>query len=98
MRWCCYKLIGENVLVVITSAAAFGKGKSIISKFQLEHYGCKVLDRPRSLGGRQIIKTTDGNIFKLKFQSGLMYLPMPYLSRQYAPCILNKRCNSMEPK
>jgi hypothetical protein len=43
--------LGEEVLVVVTSAAAFGKGKSIISKFQMEHYGCKVLDRPRSLGG-----------------------------------------------
>ena len=36
--------LGEEVLVVITSAAAYGKGKSIISKFQLEQYGCSVKD------------------------------------------------------
>ena len=31
---------GEEVLVVMTSAAAYGKGKSVLSRFQLEHYGC----------------------------------------------------------
>ena len=65
---------GEEVLVVIISAAVFGKGKTIISKFQMEHYGCKVYDKPRCLGGRQVIQTSDGNIFKLKFQAGLVYI------------------------
>ena len=70
--------LGEEVLVIVTSAASYGRGKSIISKFQMEHFGCKVLDKPRILGGYQIVKTPDGNVFKLKFQAGLMYLPFRY--------------------
>ena len=62
----------DEVLVVVTSAASYGRGKSIISKFQMEHFGCNVLDKARFLGGRQVIKTPDGNIFKLKFQTGLV--------------------------
>ena len=70
--------LGEEVLVVITSAAAYGKGKSIISKFQLEQYGCTVNDRARVLGGHQIITTPEGDIFKLRLHSGLLYLPLRY--------------------
>lgn len=55
---------GEDVLVIMTSAAAYGKGKSVLSRFQLEHYGCKVYDRPRALGGRQVIQSPDGHGFK----------------------------------
>ena len=86
--------LGEEVLVVVTSAASYGKGKSIISKFQMEHFDCKVLDKPRFLGGRQIIKTPDGNIFKLKFQAGLMYLPFRYPT-DTTSCIFNERCKAM---
>ena len=70
--------LGEEVHVVITSAAAYGKGKSIISKFQLEQYGCSVNDKARILGGQQIIKTPEGDIFKLRLHSGLLYLPLRY--------------------
>ena len=56
--------LGEDVLVVVILAVAYEKRKSIISKFQMRYFGCKVLDRPRSLGGCQIIKTPDGNVFK----------------------------------
>ena len=59
--------LGEEVIVVVTSAASYRKRKSIISKFQIEHFDCKVLDKSHYLGGCQIIKTPDGNIFKLKF-------------------------------
>jgi hypothetical protein len=72
--------LGEQVLVIVTSAAAYGKGKSIISKFQMEHFGCTVLDKPRSLGGKQLLQTPDGHQFKLRFQSGLVYLPLRYPS------------------
>lgn len=73
---------GDEVLIVVTSAASYGKGKSVLSRFQLEHYGCKVHDRPKALGGRQVIQSPDGHVFKLKFQSGLMYLPMRYPTEQ----------------
>ena len=70
--------LGEEVLVVVTSAASFGKGKSIISKFQLEEYGCTVNDKARVLGGRQSIRTPEGDVFKLRLQSGLLYLPLRF--------------------
>ena len=66
------------MLVVVTSAAAYGKEKTIVSKFQMEHFGCKVYDKPRCLGVRQVIQTLDGNVFKLKFQAGLVYIPFRY--------------------
>ena len=53
---------GKEVLVVVTSAASYGKGKSIISKFQMEHYGCEVLDKARVIGGCQSIRTPDGAV------------------------------------
>ena len=72
----------EQVLVVMISAASYGRGESILSRFQLEHYGCKLYDRPRVLGGRQVLTTPDDNKLKLKlkFHSGLMYLPLTYPS------------------
>jgi len=48
--------LGEEVLVIVISAAAYCKGKSISSKFQLEHNGCIVSDRARVLGGIQNFK------------------------------------------
>ena len=73
-------LSNEKVLVILTSAASYGKGKSILSRFQLEHYRCKVFDCPRASGCRQILTILDGYAFKLKFKSELMYLPMDYPS------------------
>jgi len=70
--------LGEEILIVITSAAAYGKGKSIISKFQLEQYGCTVNDKTRVLGGKQLIRTPEGDVFKLRLHSGLLYLPLRY--------------------
>ena len=64
----------------MTSAASYGRGNSILSRFQLEHYGCKLHDRPHVLGGQQVLTTPDGSVFKLKFWSGLMYLPLTYPS------------------
>lgn len=56
--------------------------ESLFSCDLLEHYGCKVYDRPRALGGLQVIQSPDGHVFKLKFNSGLMYLPMRYPTEQ----------------
>jgi len=56
--------VGEDSLVIMTSAGSYGKGNSILSRFQLKHYGCKAYDRPRALGGRQLIQAPDGHVFK----------------------------------
>ena len=43
-----------------------------------EEYGCTVNDKARVLGGRQSIRTPEGDVFKLRLQSGLLYLPLRF--------------------
>ena len=63
------------VLLVFHQYANYGKGKSIHSSGQLEHYGNYVNDKSRKIqGGRQLIKTLDGYLFPLQIKSGLPYL------------------------
>ena len=42
----------------------------------MEHYGNKVDDRSKKVGGRQCIHTLDCYIIPLNIRNGLVYLPM----------------------
>ena len=53
--------------------AIYGKGKSIHSSPQLEHYGVKVDDRSLKVGGGQRITTLEGYDIPLQFRIGLAY-------------------------
>ena len=53
--------------------AIYGKGKSIHSSPQLEHYGIKVDDRSLKVGGGQRITTLEGYVIPLQFRNGLAY-------------------------
>ena len=53
--------------------AIYGKGKSIHSSPQLEHYGIKVDDQSLKVGGGQRITTLEGYVIPLQFCNGLAY-------------------------
>ena len=56
--------------------ALYGKGKTIHSSPQLEHFGNQVDDKSRKIGGKQRVTTLDGYVIPLQFKHGLAYLPM----------------------
>ena len=63
-----------NAIAVFHQMALLGKGKSILSCVQMEHYGAIVEDKSRRLGGKQRI-LMDGYQIPLDFHNGLPYLP-----------------------
>ena len=54
----------------------YGKGKSILRKSQCEASSVKIDDRPVKFGGSQIIHTPDGYVFRLKYDDGLICIPL----------------------
>ena len=56
--------------------AIYGKGKTIHSSAQLEHYGNNVCDKSRKVGGKQRITTLDGYVIPLQIRDGLPYFNM----------------------
>ena len=67
---------GEEVIGVFHNYVSYGKGKSILIKSQCEVSSVKVDDRPVKFGGSQMIKTLDGYSFRLKYEDGLMLIPL----------------------
>ena len=53
-----------------------GKGHSILSPMQLEHFGIHVNDKSRYAGGAQCIVTPDGYVIPLAIKNGLPYLEL----------------------
>ena len=63
-----------NVIAIFHQTALLGKGKSILSCIQMEHYGADINDKPLRLqGGKQRI-VMDNYQIPLVFQNGLPYL------------------------
>jgi hypothetical protein len=63
-----------NVIATFHQMALLGKGKSILSCVQMEHYGAVIDDKSLRLGGKQRI-LMDGYQIPLDFHNGLPYLP-----------------------
>jgi hypothetical protein len=64
----------ENVIAVFHHIALLGKGKSMLSCIQMEHYGAEINDKPlRVPGGKQRI-VMDGYQIPLAYRNGLAYL------------------------
>ena len=61
------------IIGIMHQYAIYGKGKSIHSSPQLEHYGIKVDDRSLKVGGGQRITTLEGYVIPLQFRNGLAY-------------------------
>jgi hypothetical protein len=64
------------VIAIMHQVAYLGKGKSIISPVQLEHFKINVFDKSIKAGGKQCMKTPDGYIHPLDMINGLAYTPM----------------------
>ena len=63
-----------DVDAIFHQMALLGKGKSILSRLQMEAYGADINDRPRTLpGGKQRILIDDYQV-PLAFKNGLAYL------------------------
>lgn len=63
-------------IAILQQCAHYGKGRSIHSVVQMEHFGNKVDDKSRLAGGRQCIETVDGYVAPIDIINGLPYLKM----------------------
>ena len=64
------------IVVIMSQYANHGKGKTIHSKSQLEHFGGVVNDSALAVGGRQSLITPEGYIVPLHVRDGLFYMDM----------------------
>ena len=64
------------VILLFRQYAYYGRGRSIHSAGQLEHFKNKIDDRSQRVGGSQCIRTVEGHILPLDIISGLPYLKM----------------------
>ena len=71
---------GVRCLGLFHNYVGYGKGKSILSVNQSLAFGVRCFPEPRKYGGEQKIVTNDAYVFKLKYKSGLSYLPIEYPS------------------
>ena len=62
------------VICIFNQSAYTGRGHSILSSIQMEHFRNRVDDRVQALGGGQQITTSDGYNFPLSITNGLAYL------------------------
>jgi len=73
-----------EVILVFHQYALHGRGKTIHSSSQLEHYKNVVNDRPLKLGGTQSITTNDGHTSPSDFQNGSPSLKLrPYMDEEW---------------
>ena len=64
------------IIALMAQYADLGKGKTIHSKGQLEHFGAIVDDTSRTAGGRQCIITTEGYVIPISIRDGLPRIDM----------------------
>ncbi len=64
------------VLLLFPQYAYLGRGTTVHSSVQMEHYGCRVDDRSTRLGGSQCIITPHGYKLPLTILDGLVRLPL----------------------
>ena len=65
-----------EVIAIMHQYAIAGKGRTIHSCAQLEHYKNKVDDKSIKVGGKQLITTLDGYVHPIDIINGLPYTPM----------------------
>ena len=63
-------------IAIFNQGAYHGRGHSIISPAQLEHFGIRVEDKSRRAGGAQCLITPDGYVIPLAIKNGLAYFTM----------------------
>ena len=66
-------------IIIMHQYAYHGRGRTIHSAIQIEHFKNKVDDRSMRIGGQQCIRTNDGYVIPLDIINGLPYVKMsPY--------------------
>ncbi len=65
-----------RVMLIFNQYAYTGRGASIHSAVQMEHYGCRVDERSAVVGGTQTIVTPNGYVIPLSIVDGLARLPI----------------------
>mmetsp|Transcript_20329 Transcript_20329/g.42624 ORF Transcript_20329/g.42624 Transcript_20329/m.42624 type:complete len:1867 (-) Transcript_20329:137-5737(-) len=69
--------VDEGPIVLIGSQYANrGVGRTIHSKSQMEHFGCKVHDSSARTGGKQCVITPEGYVIPLHVRNGLYFMDM----------------------
>jgi len=63
-------------IAIMNQFALIGKGQSILSSAQLEHFGINVDDKSSKVGGQQRISTPDGFVIPVDIKNGLPYVRM----------------------
>ena len=63
----------QEVIAIMHQYAIAGKGKTIPSYAQLEHYKNKVNDKSIKVGGKQLITTLDRYVHPINVINGLPY-------------------------
>ena len=72
------------VIAIMNQYALFGKGPSIHSPCQMEHFKNQVDDKSKRIGGKQAIITLDGYAIPLHIKDGLARLKIrPYTDSEY---------------
>jgi hypothetical protein len=73
-----------EAIIIMHQYAFTGKGKTIHSAAQMEHFKQKVHDRSKVVGGLQMIETFDGYKIPINIKSGLPYITMrPYTDAEW---------------
>lgn len=80
---CCNTVGDRPIIVIMLQYANYGKGKTIHSKGQMEHFGITVNDKGRAQGGKQCIVTTEGYVVPINIRDGLPYIDMEYPSDEH---------------
>ena len=67
---------GRKIVGIFHQYANLGKGRSIHSVAQLEHFGMKIDGRSKSLGGKQQLVTPEGHVIPFSVRDGLTKMDM----------------------
>ena len=73
-----------EIIIIMHQCACTGKGRTIHSSAQLEHYKQVVDDRAIAVGRQQRITTLDGYVIPVNICGGLPYISMrPYTNKEW---------------
>ena len=89
-----------DVVAIFHEYAYTGKGNSIHSAAQLEHFKHDVCDKSKMVGGKQRIKTFEGHVIPLVFKNGLPRLSVrPYTDDEWdnLPHVIMTSPNEWDP-
>ena len=69
----CAKIVTQrgDIIGIFRQYAYHGRGRTIHSCGQIEHYGNRVMDRSMKVGGSQNIRTVDGYVIPIDIINGL---------------------------